>query len=381
MPADSGDWRQPQLPAADTTTLMSGDIDLSVVMVSHNVAHLLGDCLESVFKECTSLQTEIFVVDSGSTDGTVELLRHRFPAVHLYASRENLGFSASNNLALPKCRGRYIVLLNPDTIVQDGGLRGLVRYLDEHASVGAVGPTLRFPHGEIQAECARNLPKLSNLLPWLLLLDKLEWRLRYRGGYRKSAAHPLRGTILDRFNLLSWSREQTCEVECISGACLMVRRQVVQQIGFLDEASPFYLDDIDYCRRVSEAGWAIHYVAGPTVTHLWQQSSSRLDRSGDFYAMACHAIWLYLRKHEGRAASMVFALMACVASLLRIPVCLAALAVPGWTRRRFWKYQLNMALGLGRWAFRWPKAAPRFGFVSESCAGTGAPERFRGGGS
>lgn len=360
---------------------MPGNFDLSVVIVSHNVAHLLGDCLESLLRECTALQAEVFVVDSGSTDGTVELVRDRFPDVHLLVNRENIGFSAANNRALPECRGRYVVLLNPDTIVHPGGLRGLVRYLDEHPYVGAVGPTLRFAQGEIQPECARNLPTLSNLFPWLLLLDKLEWTFRYRGSYRKSVAPPYRGTIFDRFNLLSWSRDQTCEVECICGACMMVRREVVQQIGWLDEASPFYLDDIDYCRRIRDVGWAIHYVAGPTITHLWQQSSSRLERAGDFYAMACHALWLYLRKHEGPAVSMMFSAMACGASLLRVPICLVALLLAGQRRRMFWKYQLNMALGLGRWAFRLPKAAPSFGFPSQTRGGANVQQRSLSGGS
>jgi len=346
--------------------VMSGGVDLSVVIVSYNVAHLLDDCLKSLCRECAAMAAEVFVVDNASTDGTVELVRERYPQVRLRANRQNLGFSAGNNLVLPECRGRYIVLLNPDTVVHPGALRTLMRHLDEHPAVGAVGPTLCLEDGRIQPECARNLPRLSNLFSWLLLLDKVEWTLRYRRRRRKDVVHPPRGTLCDRFSLLPWARDQTCEVECICGACMMFRREVIQQIGLLDESSPLFLDDIDYCRRIRKAGWAIHYVAGATITHLWKQSTSQLKHAGHVYAMGCHAVWLYLRKHEGPGASMAFSAMACVASPLRVLASLAALALVRERRRVSWRRQLHMALGLGRWAFRVPKAAPRFGFASEA---------------
>ncbi len=341
------------------------ELDLSVVIVTYNVAHLLGACLESVFAECSSIRAEVFVVDSGSSDGTPGVVRSQFPDVRLRASSRNIGFSAGNNLAIPECRGRYILLLNPDTIVHPGAFRNLIAYMDKHSAVGAVGPTLRLGDSQIQPECARNLPKLGNLLPWLLLLDKIEWMLRFRQSTRATTLHPPGSTLMDGFCLLFWTRDQTCSVESICGACMMLRREAVQQIGLLDEASPLYLDDIDYCRRMRKAGWSIHYVTDATVTHFREQSSSQLRRAGDFYAMGCHAIWLYLRKHDGIATAMVFAAMACFASLIRLPICVFALALPGARVRTFWRRQLHMALGLSRWAFRLPKAPPRFGFPCE----------------
>lgn len=348
---------------------MSGGVDLSVVIVSYNVAHLLPDCLESLFRECAAIEVEVFVVDNASTDGTVEMVRERFPKVSLRASQENLGFSAGNNMALPECSGRYVLLLNPDTSVHPGSVSTLMGYLDEHPTVGAVGPTLRLEDGRIQPECARNLPSLSNLFPWLLMLDKLEWQLRHHQRHRKDVVHPPRPTLCDRFTLLPWARDKTCEVECICGACMMFRREVVRQIGLLDESSPLFLDDIDYCRRIRKAGWAVHYVQESTVTHLWKQSTSQLKKAGDFYAMGCHAIWLYLRKHEGHGAPMAFSAMACLASPLRVLVSLAGLTLTRGPGRALWRRQLHMAMGLGRWAFRLPKAAPRFGFANEAQRG------------
>jgi GT2 family glycosyltransferase len=148
-----------------------------------------------------------------------------------------------------------------------------------------------------------------------------------------------------------------------------MRREVVEGIGLLDEASPLYLDDIDYCRRIRDAGWQVHYVAEASITHFWKRSSSAFRREGDFYALGIHAIWLYLRKHDGSLAATIFCLMACFASPVRICVSsLGSIASKGEVRG-FWKRQLNMAFGLTRWAFRIPKAPPRLGFAGEKSRG------------
>jgi hypothetical protein len=347
--------------------------DLSVVIVTHNSEGDIAACLGSLERDCAGLEAEVFVVDSASTDRTVDLIRNRFSAVHLIVAENNVGFSAGNNLALPLCRGRRILLLNPDTLVHEGALKLMLRRLDEQPSAGLVGPTLRLENGEIQTECARHAPRVGNLFPWLLLLDKLEWFVRFRQRPRETTAHPPPGTLLDRFSLLSWTRDTSCAVESISGACMLMRREVFDQVGVLDAAAPLYLDDIDYCRRVRDAGWEIHFLPEATITHRWQRSSSQLSRDGDFYAMGCHSIWMYLRKHDGPLAAAAFALMAAVASPLRLAACRTALVLRPTGRRGFWERQSEMALGLTRWAWRWRKSPPRFGFANES-AGPDQPD-------
>jgi len=347
-------------------------VDVSVIVVTHNNEGSVSACLDSVARECRDLRPEIFVVDSGSSDRTVEIVRRR-PDVSLRVSGENIGFSAGNNLALRECRGRYVLLLNPDTVVHDGALQTLIEHMGTGRQIAAVGPTLLLESGEVQPESARNLPRLGNLLPWLLLLDKLEWALRFRRRPRSSASHPPPGTLLDRFTLLAWSRDRTCAVEALCGACILLRREAIQAVGLLDESQPLYLDDIDYCRRLRDAGWSLHFVPDARITHLWQHSSTGLDRDGDFYAMGCHAIWLFLRKHEGVLAGMVFSGMACAAAPVRLLTCVVAGALASAHRRAFWRRQRSMALGLLRWAYRWPKRAPRFGFASETKPAAAAP--------
>lgn len=339
-------------------------VTLSVVIVSHNDEAVIEDCLESLGAELQDVDSEVFVVDSGSSDGTVERVEARFPWAHLDAARQNVGFAAGNNRALPRCRGRYVLLLNPDTVVQKGALQILLQHLDEHPDVGAVGPRVCLADGRTQPECARNLPRLGNIFPWLLLLDKLTWGLgRKLGGSKDDRP---RRRWLDDFCLLSWTREKSASVEMVGGACMMVRASVMRRIGWLDEACPLYLDDIDYCRRIRDAGYGIRYVAEATITHLWQHSSAALDRDGDFYALGCHAIWLFLKKHEGRLAARTFAMMACIAGPLRVAASSILIGLsPSSSIRTYWRRQFEMAWALSRWAFRLRKSAPRFGFAGE----------------
>lgn len=348
--------------------------DLSVLIVTYNAAALIGDCLHSLAAACSGLHTEVFVVDNGSADGTPDLLRQHHPWVQLQATGRNLGFSAGNNRALPACRGRAVMLLNPDTVVQPGAIATLLAHLQAHPEVGAVGPMLRLGDGSIQVECARRLPAPGNLLPWLLLLDKLVHRVQSR--WRKSRParpaprpqteppQPPPPRWYDGFNLLAWPRQQACAVQSICGACMLMRQEVLQQVGLLDESSPMYLDDIDYCRRILDAGWAIHYQPAAVITHLWQQSSHP-QRAGDHYALGCHAIWLYLRKHHGVIAGRAFAAMAALAAVLRLPPAALMAVWPGAQRANRVR-RLRMVQGLARWAWRWPKRPPRFGFASES---------------
>ena len=357
---------------AETET--GGDeLDLSVIIVSYNVERLLADCLHSVARELEGVRHEVFVVDSASSDGTVALVREAFPSVRLIVSAENIGFSAGNNLALPHCRGRKVVLLNPDTIVHPGGLRRLMESLDADRRLGAAGPRLLLADGSIQPESARRLPTAANLICWLFLLDKLEWKLRFGGGSRHSVRNPPDATLFDQFYLWSWKRDVSCEVDSISGACVMLRRDVLAEIGTLDEASPLYLDDIDLCRRIRNAGWRIRYCEDARVSHLWQKSSSQLRREADLYELVCHSTWLYLRKHEGRASALLFAATAAVAGVIRVAASMLALPFMPDSTRQACRRQIAMSAALLRWGTRIPKSPPRFGFACEEPAARRVP--------
>ena len=338
---------------------------LSVVIVTYNAVRLISACLESLRREADGMVLEVFVVDNGSSDGTSARVRSQHPWVQLHDTGCNLGFSAGNNVALPLCRGRLVMLLNPDTIVQPGALRTLCDALQQHPQAGAVGPMLCLADGSIQPESARHLPRPGNLLPWLLLLDKVAARLGLSALPEPNVQDPQapQGHWFDRFNLLGWQRGTGCAVQSLCGACILMRHEVLQQVGLLDDASPMYLDDIDYCRRILNAGWQIRYVAQARVTHLWQQSTHP-QRAGLHYALGLHAVWLYLGKHHGARAAQAFAAMALAAALLRLPPAALVAALPGAGRLERQR-RLRMAMGLWTWAWTFPKAPPRLGFAHE----------------
>ena len=341
---------------------------LSVVIVTYNAEALIGDCLASLAAECEGIPFEVFVVDCASKDKTIDLIRERYPWANLIPSDRNLGFSAGNNAALPRCRGQYVALLNPDTVVLPGTLRKLIGVLDEDNSIGAVGPKLVLADGSTQLECVRNLPTPRNMLPWLTLLDKLRHAVLDKGTRRPSNVSPPREKLFDGFNLLWWDRETSCDAPCLSGACMVIRKQVIESVGLLDEDCPLYLDDMDYCRRITDAGWRLRYENDAELTHLWEASTSTLRRQGDFYALQCHAVWLYLRKHGKRADAFLFSVSALFAAVLRTIVCSTASFVSRGDSRAEWHRRLAMTAGLFRWTLRYPKRAPRFGFACEEQA-------------
>jgi hypothetical protein len=344
---------------------MSARPELSVVIVTYNARSLIADCLDSLYAECDGIVVEVFVVDCASHDGTADFVRATYPGVRVVASASNLGFSAGNNAALPLCEGRFIALLNPDTVVQNGSMRRLMAVLDADDTIGAAGPMLVLRDCSTQLESVRNLPTLGNMWPWLALLDKLQHAVRDRGRRASVAAPPPRPRVLDGFNLLWWERDASCDAACLSGACMVMRRGVVERIGLLDDACPLYLDDMDYCKRIGDAGWRLRFVHDARVTHLWEASTATLRRQSDFYGMQCHAVWLYLRKHRGSIHAAVFAAMALLSVVFRGVVCVVCALLTRGAVRSEWRRRLAMTLGLLRWAARVPKRAPRFGFACE----------------
>lgn len=347
-------WRAAKSAVEASRTTTSRDTEspeFSFVIVTYNAASDIENCLESIQQELGQRSHEIFIVDNASTDGTARLIKQKFPHVHLLPSKANLWFSSGNNRVLPDCNGHYIVLLNPDTVVEPDAIRTMAEYLDQHSDVGMVGPRLILDDGSTQVESARPLPRLFRLLGWLAMLDKVEWMVRFKGSFQSHATHPPKGTWLDRFSLLSWARDQPCRVESICGACMMLRGDVQQNVGLLDALLPMYLDDIDYCKRVRDAGYDIAYLPQAEVRHLWQQSTSQAQGGALAYVRGCQAIQTYLAKHHGKAEALAFRFAAMLISPVRVALCwVMSLAAQGESRS-FWYRQYQRSLGLFRWSW------------------------------
>jgi len=239
-------------------------IDLSIIVVSHNTKELLRNCLSSVFERITGIDYEVWVVDNASTDGGLEMVGKEFPGVKIIANKENVGFAKANNLAIKEAKGRYILLLNPDTILLDENFKKLVDFIDKHPEAGACGPLVLNSDGTMQRQCKRGLTSFWNSFAyysglWKLFPQNKGWWKKF-GGY----------FLLDKPD------DKICEVDNLSGAAMMVRKETIEKIGLMCEDYIMYWDDVDWCFRIKQAGWKIYYIPLTKITHYGGAGGAQL---------------------------------------------------------------------------------------------------------
>lgn len=257
---------------------------LSVIIVSWNVRDLLERALDAVYTAgAHTPQLEIIVVDSASADGTPEMIRERYPQVRLIASDENLGFAKGNNRGIAEAHGDFLLLLNADTLVRGDALALLVSYLLEHPDAGMVGPRLLNADGTTQPSRRR--------YPTLLVLF-LESTWLHRLTPKRQLA---RFYVEDRAD----SDEQT--VDWITGAAMLIRRQVLDDVGGLDEGYFMYSEELDWCHRIGDAGWKIAYTPAAEVVHYGGKSSEQVAPARHIYFQSSKI--KYTRKYHGWLAA------------------------------------------------------------------------------
>jgi N-acetylglucosaminyl-diphospho-decaprenol L-rhamnosyltransferase len=234
-------------------------MDLSIVIVSWNVKELLAACLASVCRSLQGTEYEVLVVDNASFDGSQEMVRERFPHVRLMSNADNRGFAAANNQALAETHGRYVVLLNPDTELRDDALGVLSPFMDGMPAAGMAGPRLVYGDGSFQ-HSAFGFPSLAQAffdffpVHHRLLESRLNGRYprsRYLSGHPFAIDHPL-------------------------GACMMVRREAIEQVGHMDEQFFMYCEEVDWAMRFKRAGWGVYCVPAAEVVHHAGQSTHQL---------------------------------------------------------------------------------------------------------
>ncbi len=268
---------------------------LSIIIVSWNTARLLENCLASIMANPTTSPVEIWVVDNGSTDDSPSMVREKFPQVHLFENRENVGFARANNQAIQRCTGKYVLLLNPDTLVSSGALQALVDFLDQHLDAGAAGARIINPNGSLQIS-SHPQPTLSREL----------WRLFHLDSLSPYAAYPL----------TKWETNHPQEVDVLMGACLLLRKKVLDQIGFLDEDYFIYSEEVDLCYRIQRAGWHLYWVPVADVMHFGGQSTQQVPT--EMFLHLYQSKIKYFRKHYGWAAAQIYKLILRLAALSRL---------------------------------------------------------------
>ncbi len=256
-------------------------MDLSVIIVNYNVRQFLENALVSMMRALDGLHGEIFVVDNASDDGSVEMLKTKFPDVRLIANDTNLGFARANNLALQQARGKYLLLINPDTIVQEDTFRVMIDFFERNPDVGLAGCKILNPDGTLQLPCRRSFPT-----PWVAFTKT----------FGLSALFP-NSRLFGRYNLTYLNPDESYEVEAVSGSFMMATREAYERVGGLDETFFMYGEDLDWCYRLSRAGLKVFYVHSTKIIHFKGESTRRssLDEIKVFY----RAMEIFVEKHFG----------------------------------------------------------------------------------
>ncbi|MFZ5535442.1 MAG: glycosyltransferase family 2 protein [Patescibacteria group bacterium] len=232
-------------------------IDLSVVILNYNTLELTRTCLTTVLSSrLTGYTMEVIVADNGSTDGSTAMITREFPGVHLIKNGKNLGFAAGNNPGIKKAKGRYVLLLNTDTEVPPDTLAVMIAYMDSAPDVGASTCKILLPDGSMDPACHRGFPTPWAAVTYLTKLEKLFPTSRLFGQYHQGYK----------------DLRVIHEVDCIVGAFFMVRREVIAEVGLLDEDYFMYGEDIDWAYRIRKKGWKITFNPEVTILHKKKQS-------------------------------------------------------------------------------------------------------------
>jgi GT2 family glycosyltransferase len=264
---------------------------VSVIIVSYNTAPLLRSCLESL--QSTAKNIGSIVVDNNSSDGSPELVKGQFPNCRLIENSENVGFPKANNLGISHAHGNSILLLNSDTIVRPGALNAMSEFLDAHPDAGGVTCRLLNADGSIQA-CVSRRPSPTLLFFRLSRLSRLIRKASLRRFLQHKWVRAFCGTTLSGY-LEPYTATGPLEIENISGACLMLRRRAIEQVGLLDENFFMYFEDMDYCLRLRAAGWKLYYVPDGEIVHLVGQSSG--GRMRDYSLHSYRSLFYFYKKH------------------------------------------------------------------------------------
>jgi len=279
-------------------------VDVSIIIVAWNVRDLLQQCLQSVFDQTRQIEFEVIYVDNASTDGSVEMVRQQFPAVRIVQNKENKGFIKANNQGIELAQGRYVLLLNSDTIVLDNAIAKLVAFADAHPEAAVVGCKVLNPDRTLQRNCFM-YPSLLNMVLWATYLYKLFPRNRFFGRQR----------------MTWWDFDEVREVETVCGSCSLVRKQAIEQVGVMNELYFTYGDDPDWCYRFHKAGWKILYTPEAQIIHYGGQTTKRLV--GKFIWQRLGSKLIFMRLHRPRVQFPIARLLVALFMFLRVPYWLA----------------------------------------------------------
>lgn len=263
---------------------------LSIVIVNYNVKHFLEQCLHSVVKATKNIDAEVFVVDNNSVDGSIGMLIHKFPQVKLIANKRNMGFSTANNQAIRQSTGKYVLLLNPDTVVEEDSFEKIIDFMDSNPEAGALGVKMIDGCGKFLPESKRGLPT-----PWVAFYKMFGLSTLFKKSKK-----------FGKYHLSYLSNDEIHEVDVLAGAFMFIRREAIDISGLLDEDFFMYGEDIDLSYRITQSGYKNYYFPETTIIHYKGESTKK--GSLNYVHMFYNAMIIFARKHFSKQYAGLFSL-------------------------------------------------------------------------
>ncbi len=270
---------------------------LSIIIVNWNTRELLLQCLASIYAAQLTdphLSFEVIVVDNASSDGSVQAVRKQFPQVHVIENAQNVGFARANNQAIAQSSGQFVLLLNSDTEVFPNALYRLTEFLDAHPGVGGAGPKILNPDRSLQASCFR-FPTVAREFWRLLHLEQI-W------------------PVVD-YRMERWEQVRPRSVDVLLGACLLLRRDALDEAGVLDEIFFMYSEEVDLCYRLHQKGWELSWIPEAEIVHYGGQSTAKI--APEMFLELYRSKVRYFHKHYGMRAVILYKAVLFLAAIPR----------------------------------------------------------------
>lgn len=279
-------------------------MDVSVIIVNWNTRDILSNCLASIYSNTELEKFEVIVVDNGSVDKSVNMVREKFPQVYLIENKENRGFAAANNQGIRKAKGRYVLVLNSDTEVLDDAIAQTVKFADTHPEAAVVGCRVLNPDKTLQPTCFM-FPSVLNLFLAATYLYKIFPKSKFFGRERMSW----------------WDRSDEREIDVVTGCFMLVRKEAIERVGLMDESFFMYGEETDWCYRLKNSGHKIMFTPSTEIIHYGGASSTQ--RSPEMRLQLSASILLFMLKHRSKCAYCLACLLTTLFFLMRIPYWLA----------------------------------------------------------
>lgn len=272
--------------------------NLSIIIVNWNTGNLIQDCLDSIQANMTQsphLQVETIVIDNASQDNSVTILENNYPWIDLITNTENVGFARANNQGIRVSQGQNIMLLNPDTIVKTQTIQTLIDFLKQYPAAGVVGPLTLNPDQSLQTSA---YPRPT--------LFREAWRL-----FHFDMFYPI-----GSYRMSAWNCQHPRQVDSLLGACLVIRRQILDEVGLLDEDYFMYSEEIDLCARIQRAGWDLYWVPTASIIHYGGQSTKHVATA--MFIQLYQSKLIFFRKHYGPQQGQAYKHLIKAAALTRL---------------------------------------------------------------